>query len=370
MIVGRATLFLVMFVLCLVSAAAVCPAQIADTTMSSPEGGEGATHFSVVSRGDPGTGMRAYRCWRWATNQTSQIGCSDYGAGPSLGVDILMEADFENDNDVEFVHYKTGTDPFSQSSTSIVGAFPWMPQQHVFGLGMDDPTVLGDYNGDGKADISVFRCNPNDPVGTQCYFIYRSSEIGLHYWIPWGTVYAPGRADIAAPGDYDGDGKYDAAVRRPLNPSDPNGTQIFYIRRSSDGGFEYRDFGVGTDKFISGDFDGDGKTDYCAVRNTQSDGTQLRWFIRYSSTGTWAWNIAFGLGRSGAIGDYLAPGDYNGDGRTDIAVWRRQATNALTIFYILPSTSTPGVFGPIMYPQFDPCTPGPCEYPVSQYLVH
>jgi hypothetical protein len=181
-----------------------------------------------------------------------------------------------------------------------------------------------------------------------------------------------GVADLSlvSRGDPGGDGRYDAAVRRPLDSSDPDGTQIFYIRRSSDGGVEYRDFGLGSDKFVSGDFDGDGKTDFCAVRNTQLEGTQLRWFIRYSSTGAWAWNIAFGLGRSGAIGDYLAPGDYNGDGRMDITIWRRQATNVRTQFYILPSTATPGVFGPIQYPEFDPCTPGPCEFPVSQYLVH
>ena len=329
-----------------------------------------ATHFGLVTQADPGSGTRSYLCWRWASNQTSNIGCSDHSLGASPGRDTFMFADFENDSDREFVSYRTGTDPLSPSVTSVFGFFPWMPLTINFGLGMDDPTVLGDYTGDGKTDIAIFRCNPNDPVGTQCYFIYRLSEIGLHAWIPWGTVYAPGKADIPAPGDYDGDGKYDAAIRRPLDPANPNGTQIFYVRRSSDGAFVYFDFGLGSDKFISGDFDGDFKTDLCAVRNTQNEGMQLRWFIKYSSTGTWAWNVPFGLGRSGEIGDYLAPGDYNADGRLDITIWRRQATNVRTEFYILPSTSTPGVFAPITYAQFDPCSPGPCLYPVTQFLVH
>src|SRR5687767_9774737 len=136
-------------------------AQIAHPSAAVPEGEEGATHFSLVSRADPGGGTRSYRCWRWASNQTSQIGCTDSGLGASPGVDLLMEADFENDSDGEFVYYRTGTQPSSASGTWVTGFFPWLPRFFDFGLGMDDPTVIGDYTGDGKADIIMFRCNPN-----------------------------------------------------------------------------------------------------------------------------------------------------------------------------------------------------------------
>jgi spore coat protein A, manganese oxidase len=287
--------------------------------------------------------------------------------GPSSGIDIPMWADFENDSDTEFVFYRSSSDPSYQSNFVAFGS---SFQQIVFGLNIDDPTVIGDYTGDGKADVAVFRCNPNAAVGSQCYWIYRASEIGLHYWVPWGTVYAAGRADIAAPGDYDGDGKHDFAVRRLSNPTDPNNQAIFYILRSSDGAAEYHAFGIGTDRFVKGDFDGDGKTDLCAVRNSQIQGAQMNWFIRYSSSGNYASFIPWGLGKSGAVGDYIAPGDYNGDGRTDIAVWRRTAINERTIFYVLPSTAAQGVFGSVMYEAVNACSPGPCEYPVAQFLVH
>src|SRR5688572_19912196 len=65
-------------------------AQIADPVSVRPEGGEGATHFGVVAKADPGGGVRSYRCWRFAGNQSSQIGCSDFALGSSPGNDILM----------------------------------------------------------------------------------------------------------------------------------------------------------------------------------------------------------------------------------------------------------------------------------------
>ena len=338
-------------------------AQITNRAVLDADG-NGRTDLHLVTH----SGLNTYWCWRYIGGPLSQIGYINFGA--SSGIEYLLGADFENNSTTEFTLYRTSSSFPNQSVFTAVGNFPFQQAPIAFGLNTDDPTVIGDYTGDGKADAAVFRCNPNDAVGTQCYWIYRRSDIGLIYWIPWGTVYAAGKADIAAPGDYDGDGKHDFAIRRPSNPADPNSPQVFYILRSSDGGAEYYTFGLASDKFVKGDFDGDGKTDLCAVRNTQTQGTQLQWFIRYSSNGGFASYVPFGLGKSGAIGDYLAPGDYTGDGRTDIAIWRRTAINEKTYFYILSSTPTQATFGNVLYEAVDACPFAPCEYPVAQYLVH
>jgi hypothetical protein len=77
------------------------------------------------------------------------------------------------------------------------------------------------------------------------------------------------------------------------------------------------------------DFDGDGKTDYSVVRNTGVGTTnQFTWFYNPSS-GSGVQAFAWGISS-----DYIVPADYDGDNKTDIAVWREAAQGT---FYILQS---------------------------------
>jgi hypothetical protein len=71
-------------------------------------------------------------------------------------------------------------------------------------------------------------------------------------------------------------------------------------------------WGQGGDVVVPGDYDGDGKTDIAVWRPSTGE-----WWVRYSSLG-YGWMVALW----GQSGDVVVPGDYDGDGKTDFAVWR------------------------------------------------
>ena len=75
-------------------------------------------------------------------------------------------------------------------------------------------------------------------------------------------------------------------------------------------------WGTNGDKPVPGDFDGDGKTDFAVYRSTTG-----AWFIVKSSSQTGEWYAA----SFGQSGDIPAQADYDGDGKTDLAVFRPSA---------------------------------------------
>ena len=106
----------------------------------------------------------------------------------------------------------------------------------------------------------------------------------------------------------------------------------------------HRHIRIDDDLVAPADFDGDGKTDLAVFR--PSNGT---WYILQSSTGTTAF-IQFGLSN-----DKPVPADYDGDGKADIAVWR----DSTHTFYSKNSTD-----GVIQSPSFGSTgdKPVPADY--------
>jgi CSLREA domain-containing protein len=160
-----------------------------------------------------------------------------------------------------------------------------------WGNSLDRP-VPGDFDGDGRTDIAVFR-----PSNGVWYLVY--SGTGATVGVQWGNG-----SDVPVPGDYDGDGRTDIAVFRPSN-----GT--WYILESGTGTTVGVQWGNGSDVTAASDYDGDGKTDIAVFR--PSDGV---WYIRNSATGTTG-GVQWGSGS-----DVPVSGDYDGDGSADIAVFR------------------------------------------------
>ncbi|HEX9959912.1 MAG TPA: FG-GAP-like repeat-containing protein, partial [Pyrinomonadaceae bacterium] len=97
-----------------------------------------------------------------------------------------------------------------------------------------------DFDGDGKADISLFRPSVGD------WYILRSLD-GASFGTNFGL-----QNDLIAPADFDGDGKTDIAVFRPSDGG-------WYRLSSLNNTFSALQFGLNGDIPVPGDFDGDGK---------------------------------------------------------------------------------------------------------------
>ncbi len=263
--------------------------------------------------------------------------------------DFLTPEDYDGDGKDDISVWR----PVSNSGTVranfyILNSSDNTIKETDFGQPNDNPAVVGDYDGDKKADEAVFRCPAG---GGQCFYYFRGSagNGGITY-VPWGN----GSVETLFPniGDFDGDGKYDFNLFR-TNPATARGGQ-FVLYRSSDLNVEYINFGINTDKVVPGDYDGDGRNDY-AITRSSDDGNNKLWYV-LSSTGTLlTYNFQFGFSD-----DFETPGDYDGDGTTDISVWRPQAASGRSIFYTFGSAnSTLSAFSYGL----------PADFPAANYQV-
>jgi parallel beta-helix repeat protein len=167
--------------------------------------------------------------------------------------------------------------------------------------------LIGDFNGDGIPDVVMFD-GVHPGVGDGTF---RSPLSGLD--LPSGDYYGP-----MVEGDFNGDGKLDIAV------ADYSNSMVLVVMGNGDGTFQTgKIYAVGEFPFsfayharlVTGDFNGDGKVDLALDAGFRS----TVYVLLGNGDGTFQPPAAYKLPYFSAP-DSIVVGDFNGDGVPDLAV--------------------------------------------------
>jgi len=190
--------------------------------------------------------------------------------------------------------------------------------------GLPDPELSGDFNGDGATDLGEVNGRGAISMGENVAGINVSLSNKRDYepLRNWNSTSLDGFNDRLL-GDFDGDGKTDFE-----GYNSESGT----LRVSLSDGTKFVDKGVwlkGGKPSLCGDFNGDGLADICYI---SVNGVDVYAKAAFSNGKTFQLQNQFKLANyTYEKTDKFSTGDFNGDGVTDIAVWRK---NKKTLFII------------------------------------
>ncbi|HEV2176645.1 MAG TPA: FG-GAP-like repeat-containing protein [Terriglobia bacterium] len=178
--------------------------------------------------------------------------------------------------------------------------------------------VAADFNGDGKQDLAV----ANIVANTVSIFL-GNGDGTFQPRVDYATAVGPSGLAV---GDFNGDGKLDLAVaaNNCAEPPCANGL-VSVLLGNGDGTFgphvDYSTAGIFPHSVATADFNGDGKLDLAAVNSCGSDPScnnqsGVLAVLLGNGDGTFQAPKTFGTGFDPVA---VASGDFNGDGKLDLA---------------------------------------------------
>ena len=187
------------------------------------------------------------------------------------------------------------------------------------GFAVDNSFKL-DFDGDGRTDIALYREGSRSPdiAPQQSFWYFLNTNTGQTGAIPWGRT-----LDVPAPADYDNDGKTDVTIYRWWD-FEIGDTNEWWINKSS-GGHQILVYEPGYNKF-SRNYIGDGRAEtgqlyQIDVSQNPSEPCSISVYFIGDLEGN---AIRKSVGDTCNLIPTPVPGDYNNDGRSEIATFANQ----------------------------------------------
>jgi len=292
--------------------------------------------YNLGTQSDGSNATGAYE-WLGTSSGVSYKGQIWQASGFTWSAAQFVAGDFNGDGHTDVMAmYNLGT---QSDGSNAIGAYEWLGTSS--GLSYKGQIwqasgftwsaaqfVAGDFNGDGRADVMAMYNLGTQSDGSNATGAYEwlGTSSGLSYkgqiWQASGFTWSAARW---VSGDFNGDGYADVMAMYNLGGS----TTGAYEWLGTSSGLNYKGqiwqasgFTWSAARWVSGDFNGDGRADVMAMYNlgTQSDGS--------NATGAYEWlGTSSGLSYKGQIWQasgftwsaaQFVAGDFNGDGLDDV----------------------------------------------------
>ena len=244
------------------------------------------------------------------------------GTGPFF----VVVADFNGDGRADLAVANHGSGSVSVLLGDGTGSFAPASGTPLTAVSVPDAVAAGDFNGDGIADLAVAN-HGNSKVS-----IFLGDGSGAFAEASGSPITVDGAPEFLASGDFNGDGFADLAVI-----VDASGANLAILLGNGSGGFTEvsgSPFQAGPSPFslAMGDYNGDAIVDLAVANSGNSTVTLLLG----DGSGKFG-EVSGGAFKVGSSPFSIVAGDFNGDGKTDMATANHDSSDVTILLGIGPA---------------------------------